>query len=172
MNDENMIPQFIDKLQQLDRYATDVGVFAEEEDSFYAMIAAVHEFGVAITVTPKMRAYLHSQGLHLKETTKVIIIPERSFLRTGLDKFKAISDRVIARAINDLFQGTLSPIGVYERIGIAAESMVKKAMLEVKEPPLHPFTISRRRKQSTKPLIDTGGLFQRIMSMTVERGGD
>ncbi|WP_422444373.1 phage virion morphogenesis protein [Thermoanaerobacterium sp. DL9XJH110] len=46
-------------------------------------IAAIHELGdgnggdLYIKVTPKMRAYLHSQGLHLKESTKYIRIPRR-----------------------------------------------------------------------------------------------
>jgi len=44
-------------------------------------IAAVHEFGVAIDVTDKMRGYLHSIGLHLKPTTKVIRIPARPTFR-------------------------------------------------------------------------------------------
>ncbi len=45
-----------------------------------ANIAAVHEFGCTIKVTPKMRAYLHYNGLHLKQTTEYIHIPARPFL--------------------------------------------------------------------------------------------
>ncbi|MDI3548131.1 MAG: hypothetical protein PWR10_1783 [Halanaerobiales bacterium] len=46
-------------------------------------IAAIHELGdgqggdLLIKVTPKMRAYLHSQGLHLKKDTSYIRIPRR-----------------------------------------------------------------------------------------------
>lgn len=46
-------------------------------------IAAIHELGdgkggdLLIEVTPKMRAYLHSQGLHLKKDTKYVRIPRR-----------------------------------------------------------------------------------------------
>jgi phage gpG-like protein len=48
-------------------------------------IAAVHEFGTVIPVTPKMRAYLHYQGIHLQKDTFAIYIPERSFLRATFD---------------------------------------------------------------------------------------
>ncbi|MDR1514919.1 MAG: hypothetical protein LBS45_04425 [Synergistaceae bacterium] len=48
-------------------------------------IAWVHEFGASIEVTPKMRAYLHHEGLHLKPSTEYIHIPERSFLRATLN---------------------------------------------------------------------------------------
>lgn len=43
-------------------------------------IAAVHEFGCTIGVTPQMRAYLY----HLKSSTQYIHIPARPFLRLVL----------------------------------------------------------------------------------------
>ena len=43
----------------------------------YAMI---HQYGGDIKVTPKMRKYLHSQGIHLRNTTNTIHIPARPFL--------------------------------------------------------------------------------------------
>ncbi len=71
-----------------------VGLFGE-----IAKIGAVHEFGAEIEVTPKMRAFLHSQGLHLRQSTTKIIIPERSFLRSTLSKKE--------RAIKDMVRGRL-----------------------------------------------------------------
>lgn len=55
-------------------------------------LAAIHEYGATIDVTPKMRNYLHSIGIHLKPTTYSIVIPARSFLRATLlsDKGKEI----------------------------------------------------------------------------------
>lgn len=50
-----------------------------------ADIAAVHEFGKIIAVTPKMRVYLASQGFGLKLSTTYIYIPPRSFLRPVLE---------------------------------------------------------------------------------------
>ena len=49
-----------------------------------AELGAIHEFGATINVTPKMRAFLHYIGVHLKADTTQITIPERSFLREVL----------------------------------------------------------------------------------------
>jgi len=47
----------------------------------YHPIAPIHEFGpVTITITDKMRAYLHHHGFHLKPDTKKMVIPRRWFL--------------------------------------------------------------------------------------------
>ena len=42
--------------------------------------ARIHQFGGSIKVTPKMRAFLHFKGIHLKKTTQVIKIPARPYL--------------------------------------------------------------------------------------------
>lgn len=57
------------------------GVKRKGEDDVVDL-AAVHEYGCTIGVTPKMKVYLHYQGVHLSPSTKYIVIPERSFLRT------------------------------------------------------------------------------------------
>lgn len=172
IEDEDNIPRVVAELMELGQLASDVGIFAEQEDNFYVMVASVHEFGVEITVTPKMRAYLHYRGLHLKEETTVIKIPSRPFMRNGLDVFEEQMDSVVSVAIEKLFDGTLLAAGVYERIGIAASWEIKEAMLAMKEPALHPFTRQHRRLESDQPLVDTGGLMQRVTHMTVARGGE
>ena len=70
-----------------------------------ANIAAVHEFGCTIGVTPKMRAYLHHQGVHLRASTQYIVIPPRPFLRPVLlgDKFKAKVAEIYIQAIERIF---------------------------------------------------------------------
>ena len=70
------------KLEGLKGRKVQVGVLQGD----HAWLAGIHEYGCDIPVTPKMRAFLHSQGLHLKESTTHIHIPERSFLRSGHDK--------------------------------------------------------------------------------------
>jgi hypothetical protein len=64
--------------------SVEVGVFGSR-----AGIAKIQEFGKKIDVTPKMRRYLHSQGLHLKSSTTQVIIPERSFMRSAYDENKS-----------------------------------------------------------------------------------
>ena len=68
-------------------------------------IAAVHEFGCTIGVTPKMRAYLHHQGVHLRASTQYIVIPPRPFLRPVLtgDDFKAKVAEIYIQAIERIF---------------------------------------------------------------------
>ena len=65
---------------ELNGRRVNVGVYGEQ-----AWLAGIHEYGCKIKVTDKMRAYLHSQGLHLKDSTEYITIPERAFLRNGYD---------------------------------------------------------------------------------------
>ena len=68
-------------------------------------IAAVHEFGCTIGVTPKMRAYLRHKGIHLKASTKYIHIPARPFLRPVLlgDEFKKVITNVYLEALKKVF---------------------------------------------------------------------
>ena len=70
-------------------------------------IAAVHEFGCTIGVTPKMRAYLHHQGVHLRTSTQYINIPPRPFLRPVLlgAEFKAKVAEIYIKAIERMFSG-------------------------------------------------------------------
>ena len=85
--DKNNIPKLLEVLDALWSHQIQIGIFGSD-GSTILMIASVQEFGCKITVTPKMRAYLHSQGLHLKASTKQINIPERSFIRAGFDEQK------------------------------------------------------------------------------------
>lgn len=60
------------------------GVFIGIKYGKEANIAAVHEFGCTIGVTPKMRAYLHFRGINLRKSTQYIHIPARPFLHPVL----------------------------------------------------------------------------------------
>lgn len=55
-----------------------------ESDLTFAHLGYIHEYGLQIEVTEKMRAWLHSQGLHLNPETEHITIPGRPFLRPML----------------------------------------------------------------------------------------
>ena len=54
-------------------------------------VAELHERekGTRIKVTPKMRAYLHAHGFHLKPETKVLFIPGRPYIKPAFRDFKA-----------------------------------------------------------------------------------
>jgi len=66
-----------------------VGAHRKAEDG--TDIAELHEReeGVRIKVTPKMRAYLHARGLHLKPETTELFIPGRPFIKPAFRDFKA-----------------------------------------------------------------------------------
>lgn len=92
--------------QNVDALTVWVGVKkgrANADGSDYADIAAVHEYGCTIKVTPKMRAFLYHEGLHLKKTTTAIRIPKRSFLQATLDgrAFRKKMRQILAAAVQE-----------------------------------------------------------------------
>lgn len=80
-------------------------VFIGVSDKEEAMIAAVHEFGCTIPVTPKLRAYFHYQGIHLRTETVSLHIPSRKFLRPVLEseKFQKELIEICIEALRSVF---------------------------------------------------------------------
>ena len=115
----------------------------------------VHEFGVKIKVTDKMRGYLGSQGLHLKKSTTVISIPARPFMRNSFDNSEDdLSDfgvKLADQFLNDKIDlDTLLEVwGDYYRAEMQNSVVSRELDLE----PNHPFTIER--KGSETPLVNT-----------------
>lgn len=62
--------------------------------------APSHELGAKIKVTPKMRAYLHSIGIHLKPSTTHITIPKRAFLEPAARENMDLMQAAMIRALN------------------------------------------------------------------------
>lgn len=78
--------EYINSIQVLEtrvgkgRYTYTVGIAADAQHSSGIMmqrLQRIQEYGAVIPVTPKMRAYLHYRGLHLRKDTNQIIIPAR-----------------------------------------------------------------------------------------------
>lgn len=61
--------------------------------------AAIHEFGGQIAVTPKMRAFLHTKNMHLRNATQFINIPARPYLGPSFDQSREDVIRIIAKAV-------------------------------------------------------------------------
>lgn len=157
--DKTRIPALMKELEFLATHQVSIGVFGEQE-SFILMIANVHEFGCVITVTPKMRGYLHYTGLHLRATTEVITIPERSFIRGTIDTKNAEIDEMLQVQLNAVIAGSQTGKGALERIGIYVTGLIQRYMTDLSEPQLHEYTIVNKR--SSQPLVDTGRLRQSI----------
>lgn len=158
--DNNRIPEIISDLSKTRNKKARVGYIRNTET---AKIAAVHEFGCQIVVTDKMRNYLAAQGLHLKKDTKYIIIPERSFLRTGADLHEKSVYEKAKELISDVIKGNVSIDLFYEELAKELRGKIQEYAIDLDNPANHPFTIER--KGSSNPLVDSGGL---IGSMEVE----
>ncbi|PNV62217.1 hypothetical protein C0033_08880 [Clostridium sp. chh4-2] len=157
-NTKNLIPKMEKAAAQLNGRRVNVGVFGEQ-----AWLAGIHEYGCKIEVTDKMRAYLHSQGLHLKDSTKYITIPERAFLRNGYDQSK---DGVVDNAediLPSVLNGGMDTDAFLKMVGLILAAEIKDYAASLDSPPNHPFTVSR--KGSSNPLVDTGDM---IGSITYE----
>lgn len=116
--------------------------------------------GCTIEVTDKMRAFLHRQGLHLKDSTTHIKIPERSFLRSGHDKN---ADRVLdqtERALGQVLAGKMNIDDMLDLYGQQMATAIKTYMRDLDSPSNHPFTVEQ--KGSSNPLISTGALVESI----------
>lgn len=161
---DSKLQAVIAKLEQMQRLSVVVGVpmakNAARGETNNATIAAVHEFGAAITVTPKMRSFLHYAGIHLKAGTAQVNIPERSFLRSTVAENKDVAVSALARGINDALVGNGDARAPFETLGRNMAGMVQRKIQAGLSPPLSAATMAR--KGSSKPLIDTGSLLQSI----------
>lgn len=164
IRDDNKIPDLIKQLKHLESKRLEVGVFEGEKhpdsDIDLAELARIHEYGIVIEVTPEMRAYLHSIGLHLRDDTTHIRIPERSFIRAGWDNNKADVEKRIERFLPQVLELNVNTDTFIEMVGKEVEGRLKKFLKKLHYPPNSSFTI--RRKGSSNPLIDTGSLVDSI----------
>lgn len=152
----NKLPDISKTLSTLNGRSVEVGALTGEN----RWLAGIHEYGCDITVTPKMRAFLHANGLHLSPNTTVIRIPERSFIRTGHD---ANVDRIIKqteRALGQVIAGYMSIDDMLDLYGQQMATAIKTYMRDLKTPENHPYTIEQ--KGSSNPLVDTGQLIESI----------
>lgn len=157
ISDDNKIPELIEKLTGIKNRTIEAGIL---EDGEQAMIAHVHEYGVDIGVTPRMRAYLHHMGIHLRKDTTHIHIPERSFIRKTADEdMDAIADK-IETLLPDVIDNNIDAEAFLKMAGLELEEKMKDKLVEVSDPPLSDVTIER--KGSSNPLVDTGSLLSSI----------
>ena len=152
----SILPEITENLKSLNGRKVNIGALKGS----HAWLAGIHEYGCNIPVTPKMRAYLHHQGLHLKDSTTVIKIPERAFLRNGHDKNVDKVMKQTERAISQVIEGKMSVDTMLDLCGEQFATAIKSYMRSLSAPPNHPFTVDQ--KGSSNPLIDTGNLLSCI----------
>lgn len=143
-------PQMIRTIKTINSTSVEVGCIEGE----HSWLAAIHEYGCNIEVTPKMRAYLHAQGLHLSKNTTHIHIPERSFLRAGHDKeAKSVMEKA-SKVVVQVLNGRMSEQQLFDMVGQMLATKIKTYAVELSNPPNHPFTIEQ--KGSSNPLVGGG----------------
>lgn len=153
---KNKFPEMERSVAELNGKHVNVGVSGAGN----GYLAKIHEYGCKIKVTDKMRAYLHSQGLHLKADTEYITIPERAFLRNGFDTNKDSVMKDAEQVLPSVLDGSLATDEFLKMIGIILSSDIKDYAQQLDSPPLHPFTV--KQKGSTNPLVDTGDMIESI----------
>lgn len=87
-------------------------------------------------------------------------IPERSFLRAGIDENKSELNTLTDKLLGQVLDGKESIPRALGLIGQKAVAVIKNRIAEGIEPPLKTKTINR--KGSSKPLVDTGQLVNSI----------
>ena len=126
----------------------------------HAWLAAIHEYGCNIKVTPKMRAFLHYKGYHLSKTTTVIKIPERSFIRAGHDAYvNEVMDKA-SQLIGQVAGGKMSSDELLDFVGLTLSTKIKKYARDLSRPPNSDMTVNE--KGSSNPLVDTGNMIEGI----------
>lgn len=125
-----------------------------------AKIAAVHEWGLTITVTDKMRKWFIAQGYPLKKSTTQIVIPERSFFRSGMRDKGADAAKKYTKLVAEVIKGTISAEQFLNGLGLEISTVIKEYARDLSSPENSGFTVER--KGSSNPLVDTGNMIGAI----------
>ncbi|WP_125153664.1 hypothetical protein [Clostridium rectalis] len=137
-----------------------IGIFGSD-DSKILLIAKVNEYGLDINVTPKMRAWFHYKGLHLKDSTTNIHIPERSFIRKTYDEKRGEIEKIVKNGLEELFSFKIDINTFFNRVGTYLVGITQETLTNVTIPKNHPFTL-QQKSPKTNPLINTGHLRESI----------
>lgn len=159
LQDTNNIPRLLRTLRKLN--GTDIQVGVHEGEAEISMIAAVHEYGIDIQVTDKMRGWFAYSGYPLKKTTTVITIPERSFIRSGFDENIDKIERKIRDMMPDVMANNINPDMFMDAIGLEFAGLIQKKLRDLQSPANGSMTTER--KGSSNPLIDSGRLVGAIV---------
>lgn len=151
-----------DKLKELNGMRVRVGIVGKS-DSKLLTYAAVNEYGANIKITAKMRKFLHRIGIHVKNETTHIVIPERSYIRSTFDNKKVFEKlrKKIQPLLKSVLNGGNDAIDILDFIGLQLTSDVKRTIADMKEPENHPVTIERKGKGKGL-LVDSGRLTNAI----------
>ena len=132
--------------------AVEVGVLTGAGDhpsgeASIAEVALFNEFGT-------------SSGGSSRSGGTTLAIPERPFMRTTVPKNKTELNMLIAKLLRGMLLGKISEEQAQAILGETFQAMVKRNIIELREPANAPKTIEK--KGSANPLVDTGVLLNSI----------
>ena len=160
------------------------------EDSELVKIATINEFGSRQWKITGKQAYwmalrivykrVPAQGSNLSRAKKAQVleiagklrgrtmkIPERSFLRSTFDAQRATLGTAVERVVGRVATGKATAEEAAQQLAHLAETVFRRGLLAVKEPPNAPLTV--KIKKSDQPLVDSGRLRASIRSVVVPR---
>ena len=168
--DKNDLPDIILALEGFNSYEVEVGILGGGKGdervgntgiTMLELAQILHD-GCRIKVTPKMRAFLAAKGLYLKKSTQYITIPPRPFIDPVVPVAEAFAAQFFEAALKQAIDAPrdFSPQAKWEQLGLELTGLIKKEMVDLRNPPNHPFTIAM--KGSDNPLIDHGHLLRSV----------
>ncbi|WP_150284350.1 hypothetical protein [Rummeliibacillus sp. TYF-LIM-RU47] len=197
-DDNEQLMRLQRELDELDRYAIEIGVFGSD-DSFYAMLAYVHEFGMQIRAKKKYLA-IPTKAAGLKRPAdfgnelfkpkgknvlaiakgnggievmfilkESVNIPERSFIRSTFDEKNDAWMDFLESQIERVCELEIKARDVFERLGGIIAGDIQKKMNDLHTPKNAALTVAN--KGSSNPLIDTGQLKQHVTWKVVRDDG-
>lgn len=155
-NEIDLIDDMIAVSKSLNGTKVKVGVLQGENQ----WLAHIHEYGCTIKVTPKMRAYLHRIGVHLKPSTTQVVIPERSFLRAGYDQHRDDVLKKAEKTLPNVLHGTLSEDKYLNLIGTLLRDRIKDYAINLSDPPKKDWPT--RDPAKNNPLVMSGDMVNGI----------
>lgn len=162
VRDTDNTANFLAIIGKLRTHKIKVGYIDDEQDSLMTIKMTINEYGARISITDKMRAWLHYQGIHLKKSTTEIKVPERSFIRKSFDENIDKIHDFIDVEIQKVLALTITPEIFFKRIGIYARDITRKFITDLSTPPKSSATLFLEGTNKTNPLIDTGGMRKAI----------
>jgi len=133
------------------KYYTPRTLFFQEET------AALNIIKTAAWLTERMRAYLHYAGIHLKNETGYINIPERSFIRASFDTGQEDMSKIVKDEVDNVISGKKTAVQAMNTIGAQLVQMTQDFIRGGHAgSPLSDVAKERRASSTDTPLFDTG----------------
>lgn len=97
-----------------------------------------------------------------------VTAPERSFIRSTIDENRAELERITAKLLDQVLEGKIDTKKALDKLGFKIETLIKKKILDLNDPPNAPSTVAR--KGFNNPLVDSRRLWRSIAFETVMKG--